>query len=69
MTDEVGVVTGQLELRTTLAEDGSLSVLVRYAGALDWYTVTGSTEIKLHDPEDHEAVHALLTGVLDRPEG
>jgi len=40
-----------------------------YAEALDWYTVTGSAGIRLHDPRDHEAVHALLTGVLHRPHG
>jgi len=69
MTDEVGVITGELELRTICAEDGALTVLVRYAEALDWYTVTGSAGIRLHDPRDHEAVHVLLTGVLHRPHG
>ncbi len=32
MTDEVGVITGELELRTTRDRDGTLAVEVRYAG-------------------------------------
>ena len=69
MTDEVGVITGELELRTVCAEDGTLSVLVRYAGALDWYVVTGTSEQRLRDPRDHKPVHALLVGALHRPLG
>jgi len=69
MTDEVGVITGELELRSTRAEDGSVSVFVRYAGALDWYTPTGTAGLRLHDPRDHPPVHALLVGVLHRPDG
>ena len=69
MTDEVGVITGELELRTVCAEDGSLAVLVRYAGALDWYAVTGTSGQRLRDPGDHEPVHALLVGALHRPLG
>ncbi|TWP53039.1 hypothetical protein FKR81_08080 [Lentzea tibetensis] len=67
MTDEVGVVTGDLELRTLL-EDGTLRSLVRYEGADEWYGITGGT-VALTDPRDHEAVHALLLGVLNRPSG
>jgi hypothetical protein len=59
-TDEVGVINGELEIRTTCTANGSVSAEVRYAGALEWYTVTGSTDIRLPDPGDHEAVHALL---------
>ena len=69
MTDEVGVVTGALELRTRCASDGALVVDVRYDGALDWYVVTGTAGIRLADTADHESVHRLLTGVLHRPEG
>ncbi|GAA3460731.1 hypothetical protein ACFFSW_34085 [Saccharothrix longispora] len=67
MTDEVGVVTGDLELRTTL-ERGALRAEVRYEGAEEWYAVTGAS-CRLADPRDHDAVHAVLLGVLDRPEG
>ncbi|MFD7657980.1 hypothetical protein ACFV4N_28750 [Actinosynnema sp. NPDC059797] len=67
MTDEVGVVTGDLELRTTL-EDGVLRALVRYEGAEEWYAVTGAS-CRLADPRDQDAVHEVLLGVLNRPEG
>lgn len=68
-TDDVGVITGELELHTTCTENGSVTVRVRYVGALEWYTVTGSTGIRLHDPRDHDAVHALLVNVLRQPGG
>ena len=66
MTDEVGVVTGDLELRTTVDEGGRLRLAVRYAGAAEWYTLTGSGA-QLHDPRDAAAVHATLTAQLTRP--
>ncbi|WP_158847199.1 hypothetical protein [Saccharothrix deserti] len=67
MTDEVGVVTGDLELRTTLV-DGVLKATVRYEGAEEWYAITGAS-CRLADPRDHDAVHAVLLGVLNRPQG
>ena len=42
MTDEVGVVTGDLEIATRLLNAGVFDVRVRYAGAKEWYTVAGS---------------------------
>ncbi|GAA5010438.1 hypothetical protein [Actinopolymorpha pittospori] len=68
MTEEVGVITGELELRTVCTEDGSVRTLVRYAEALDWYTVRGA-DARLHDPRDHEALHSTLVNVLHRPHG
>ncbi|MDP9475738.1 MAG: hypothetical protein M3R38_08625 [Actinomycetota bacterium] len=41
MTKEAGAVTGDLEV-TMRAGSGDLGVLVRYAGADEWYTVEGS---------------------------
>jgi hypothetical protein len=41
MTEEVGAVTGELELLSRVGA-GVLDVWVRYAGAEEWYTVTGS---------------------------
>jgi hypothetical protein len=41
MTDEVGTVTGDLEIVTRVAAE-RLDASVRYAGADEWYTVTGS---------------------------
>ncbi len=41
MTEEAGAVTGELELLCR-SEAGGLRVEVRYAGADEWYTVSGS---------------------------
>jgi hypothetical protein len=68
MTDDVGVITGELELRTVLGPDGLARAEVRYAGADEWYALTGGT-CKLADPADLPAVHDLLVGVLNRPQG
>jgi hypothetical protein len=67
MTDEVGVVTGDLTLRTELAGD-QVSVHVQYREADEWYTVTGA-KATLKDPADLDAVHAVAVGILNRPEG
>ncbi|AEY86710.1 hypothetical protein SHJG_1434 [Streptomyces hygroscopicus subsp. jinggangensis 5008] len=43
MTDEVGVVTGDLAVRTTLTGDGHRAcAAVPYPGTDEWYTLTGS---------------------------
>lgn len=41
MTEEVGAVTGNLEIATR-PRAGIVEVEVRYAGADEWYTVEGS---------------------------
>ncbi|GAA1597592.1 hypothetical protein [Actinoplanes couchii] len=66
MTDEVGVVTGELTLRTEFA-DGEAVVRVQYREAEEWYVVTGG-RVKLADPADVDAVHTLAVGLLHRPE-
>ena len=66
MTDEVGVVTGPLTLRTTV-EGNDVVVRVQYKDAAEWYAVTGA-RATLADPRDAEAVHKILVGVLNRPE-
>jgi hypothetical protein len=68
MTEEVGVVTGDLELRTTLSADGVVTAKVRYAGAQEWYRIRGGS-CRLADERDHAAVHSLLVGILNRPTG
>ena len=57
MTDEAGAITGDLELETRV-EGNSLAVRVRYAGADEWYTVTGSPLAldALGGPDLHESV-------------
>ena len=66
MTDEVGVVTGDLTLRTELSGD-QVTVRVQYKEADEWYAVTGA-KATLHDPADVAAVHAIAVGILNRPE-
>jgi hypothetical protein len=68
MTDEVGVVTGDLTLQTEVDDKGSVVVKVQYKDADEWYTVTG-TKAHLNDPKDADAVHAIVVGLLNRPEG
>jgi hypothetical protein len=68
MTDEVGVVTGDLTLRTALDDAGNAVLAVQYKDAAEWYTVTGA-KAKLADPADLEAVHGVAVALLNRPEG
>lgn len=65
MTKEVGVISGELELRTSCGEDGMLSLAITYVGAAEWYSLPGE-KYKLHDQRDHEVVHNLLVNVLER---
>jgi hypothetical protein len=67
MTDEVGVITGDLTVRTEYA-DGRVTVRVRYKDADEWYVVTGGTA-PLSDAADVEAVHTIVVGLLNRPSG
>jgi hypothetical protein len=68
LTEEVGVITGQLTLRTELADDLTLTLRVQYKDADEWYVVRGG-HATLRDADDLEPVHCLVLGVLDRPEG
>jgi hypothetical protein len=68
MTDEAGVVTGDLTLRTELSEAGEAVLSVQYKDAEEWYAVTGG-RTKLSDPADLDAVHTIAVGLLHRPEG
>ena len=67
MTDEAGAVTGDLELLTRPSEagDGGLEALVRYAGAGEWYTVTGSPVGT--GSGDHRASHEAVLARLTTP--
>ena len=67
MTDEVGVVTGDLTLRTEVT-GFDVAVSVQYKDADEWYAVTGA-KAPLHDPKDADAIHAVVVGILNRPEG
>jgi hypothetical protein len=65
MTDEVGVITGDLTLRTEVGDGGKLVLRVQYLHADEWYTVTGG-EATLREAADGEPVHQLVLGVLAR---
>ena len=67
MTDEVGVITGELTLRSELDGD-KLTLRVQYKEADEWYVVTGG-KATLKDPADLDAVHQVVVAILDRPEG
>jgi hypothetical protein len=68
MTDEVGVVTGDLTVRTEASEQGDVVVHVQYKDADEWYTITGA-RAHLAARQDVDAVHTIVTGILNRPEG
>jgi hypothetical protein len=42
MTEEVGTITGDLEVATRMGGAGEAEAAVRYVGANEWYTVEGS---------------------------
>ena len=67
MTDEVGVITGDVTLRTELS-GGQVTVRAQYKDADEWYVVTGG-RAALADPADIDAVHSITVGILNRPEG
>jgi hypothetical protein len=62
--------TGELELLTRPVSDageGGLEALVRYAGAEEWYTVSGSPLAKPTGEEDHRALHQEVLARLTMP--
>ncbi|MFB7983602.1 hypothetical protein [Streptomyces vinaceus] len=64
MTDEVGVITGPLTLRTTKLPDGDgglVRIEVQYKDAEEWYTLTGSPVPHRGDPA---AVHAAALAAV-----
>ena len=65
MTEEAGAVTGDLELLTRPGETGGLEALVRYAGAEEWYTVSGSPVAA--DGGNHRASHEAALQRLTTP--
>lgn len=66
MTEEVGVISGELELRTSCDGEGNVTLAITYVGAEEWYSLPGK-EYRLHDVRDHEVIHRILVSVLERP--
>lgn len=69
MTDDVGVITGELTLRTDVAASGEASLAVQYLGADESYAVTNG-HYRLDDPALGQALHDaalahLATGGAD----
>ena len=71
MTDKVGAITGELELLTCVTPDGSaVEAKVRYAGAQDLYTISGSpvrTVSERPDQAAHCAAHERILETLTKP--
>jgi hypothetical protein len=71
MTDEAGAITGELELLTRETSDGgSVEAMVRYAGAQDVFTVSGSPVHAISERPDrvvHRAAHERILETLTTP--
>jgi hypothetical protein len=70
MTMEVGAITGELELLTRATPDGGIEAMVRYSGAQDLYTVSGSPVrgVAEHpDQAEHRAAHERILETLMTP--
>jgi hypothetical protein len=70
MTEEVGAITGELELLTRVIPDDGIEVMVRYAGAKDLYTVSGSPvrAVSEHlDEVEHSPAHERILETLTTP--
>ena len=71
MTEEAGAITGELELLTGVTSDGGgIEVMVRYAGAQDLYTVSGSPVYAVSEHPDqveHRAAHERILEALTTP--
>lgn len=70
MTQEVGAITGDLEIATHLLAE-SIEVMVRYAEAEEWYAVEGSP-IELENasslsPSKLDELHESVVSHLTRP--
>ncbi len=65
MTVEAGAITGELEL-CTRPDGEAFEVLVRYAGAEEWYAVEGSP-VPLESETTPRAAHERIVGHLTTP--
>lgn len=66
MTVEAGAITGDLELRTRPTEGNTIEAVIKYSGARDQYTVTGSP-VPPTGQEPHEDTHAQILDRLTTP--
>ncbi|KWW99956.1 hypothetical protein C3Y87_06500 [Carbonactinospora thermoautotrophica] len=67
MTEEVGVITGELTLRTDLHHDGRIVLNIQYKDADEWYVVEGGRcRLPEPDPLRGEQYHQRALEVLAR---
>lgn len=64
MTQEIGVISGELEFWTTCQEDGTLELKIAYVGTIDVYTLPGN--YRVHDVQYIDVIHQMLVNVLER---
>ncbi|MEE1841645.1 hypothetical protein ABZ776_12855 [Streptomyces sp. NPDC007076] len=55
LTEEVGVLSGDLTIHTTWADD-TAQVTVQYTGAIDWFTMSGSP-VPCRSEKDSRRLH------------
>ncbi len=65
MTDEVGVITGEVTLSTEVDDQGGVAQRVQYKDAAEWYAVTGAPT-KLADGQDIDSIHSQAVTQLSR---
>ncbi|MFJ1546592.1 hypothetical protein [Streptomyces sp. NPDC088246] len=58
LTDEVGVLSGDLTVHTTWADD-TAQVTVQYTGAIDWFTMSGSP-VPCYSEDDSRRLHEAV---------
>ncbi|KOG35992.1 MULTISPECIES: hypothetical protein [Streptomyces] len=64
LTDEAGVVTGDLTVHTTFA-DREARVAVQYSGASDWFTMSGSPVPCATEEESRDLHDAVVAAVRE----
>ena len=66
MTDEVGVVTGELTVKTESDGAGGYTVTVQYKDADEWYTMS-DVKTLLANATDIDAAHATVLERVAHP--
>ncbi|MFI5664437.1 hypothetical protein [Streptomyces sp. NPDC051684] len=67
MTDEVGVITGDLTVATIREAADAARIAVQYTGADEWYTLTGSPATV--PPDGLSALHTEVLRSVERGGG
>lgn len=66
MTDEVGVITGSVEIVCACDDSAHATVRVRYSGAAEWYRVS-DLDRDLPSPDDLDAFHREVVDGFTAP--